>query len=191
MLYYEKEFDDLKELLNTISVSDWIQILSVISTVLISIVSIIIATKSLRLTRKSIEDANKPYISCYVEMVEVGHFKKYFVIKNFGKTPATILDIKFDKDIKGLGRQGKIDSIKNALIAPNQKFITAVKVEERNNFNVTIIYKDLNSQVFEQTFNLNLGFTSDLLYVDSNNSALSKDTNALRNALHQWVKRNM
>lgn len=158
---------------------------------LVSIVSVTIATKSLKLTRKSIEDANKPYISCYVEMVEVGHFQKYFVIKNYGKTPATILDIRFDKEVTGLGRQGNIDSIKNSLIAPNQKIITAVKVDEKSCFRVTVVYEDMNNQVFENTFNMNLGFSSDLLHIESNNSGLTKDTNALKNALHQFTKRNI
>src|SRR5699024_1802172 len=112
-------------------------------------------------------------------------------VKNFGKTPATIMDIKFDKEIKGLGRQGKIESIQNALIAPNQKFITAVKVEEKDNFTVTVTYKDMSNQMVEQSFNLNLGFTSDLMYTDSNNTVLSKDTNALRNMLHQFTKRGL
>lgn len=61
--------------INSIEISDWIQILSIVATTIISIVSVIIATKSLRLTRNSIEDANRPYIGCYVEMIEVGHFK--------------------------------------------------------------------------------------------------------------------
>lgn len=181
----------MKNIINLIEISDWIQISSILATIIISVVSIIIAIKSLHLTRESIVDANKPYIGCYVEMIEVGHFQKYFVIKNFGKTPATILDIKFNKEIKGLGRQGKIDSIKNALIAPDQKFITAVKVEEKENFTVKITYKDMNNQIVEQSFNLNLGFTSDLLYIDSNNTGLTKDTNALRNTLHQFLKRSL
>ena len=88
--------------------------LSIINTMLISIVSVTIVTKSLRLTRKSIEDVNKLYISCYVEIVEVGHFQKYFIIKNYGKASATILDIHFDKEVIGIGRQGNIESIKNS-----------------------------------------------------------------------------
>lgn len=116
----------LEEILLEMNVSDWIQVLSIFSTLLISVVSITIATKSLKLTKKSIEDANKPFISCYIEMVEVGHFQKYFIIQNYGKTPATILDVRFNKEITGLGRNGSLDSIKNSLIAPNQKFITAV-----------------------------------------------------------------
>ena len=174
---------------DAIAFSDWIQILSIIATTIISIVSVIIATKSLRLTKKSIEDANRPYIGCFVEMIEVGHFQKYFVIKNFGKTPATIVDIKFNKEIKGLGREGKLDSVKNALIAPNQKFITAVNVKEIEDLIVTIVYEDMKNQTTEQAFNLNLGFTSDLLYKTSDDSRLTNDMNALRNVLHQLTKR--
>jgi len=174
-----------------IDISGWIQIVSIIATTIISIVSITIATKSLRLTRKSIEDANKPYISCYVEMVEVGHFKKYFVIKNFGKTPATIIDISFDENIKGLGRAGNLDSIKNTLIAPGQKFITAVKVEEKETITAYIMYKDMNNTITKEAFLLNLGFSSDLLYVDSRKSNLSDEANEFRNVLHQFVKKNL
>ncbi|MFC3900098.1 hypothetical protein [Aliicoccus persicus] len=177
------------ELIKSIEISEWIQITSILAATTISVVSIIIATKSLRLTRKSIEDANKPYISCYVEIIEVAHFQKYFVIKNFGKTPATIIDIIFDKEITGLGRQGKVDSIKNALLVPNQKFITSVDVTEKENFTVKIIYKDMNNRIDEKLFNLNLDFTSDLRYNESSNKELTKDTNALRNALHQFTKR--
>lgn len=90
-------------------------------------------------------------------MVEVCYFKKNFVKKNFGKNICH--DIKFDKEIKRLGRQGKIDSVKNTLISPNQKFITAVKVKEKDNFNVTTIDKHMNNKIVEHTFNLNLGFT--------------------------------
>lgn len=105
------------------------------------------------------------------------------------KTPATIVDIKFNKEIKGLGREGKLDSVKNALIAPNQKFITAVNVKEIEDLIVTIVYEDMNNQTTEQSFNLNLGFTSDLLYKTSDDSRLTNDMNALRNVLHQLTKR--
>lgn len=49
----------------------------------------------------------------------------------------------------------------------------------------------MSNQIVEQSFNLNLGFSSDLLYIDSNNTALTKDTNALRNTLHQFIKRGL
>src|SRR5690606_1905459 len=114
-----------------ITISDLIQITSITISSLISIISIIIAVKSLRVTKKSIEDANKPNIACYIDMVEVGYFQKYFIIKNFGRTPATIIDIKFDPFIEGLGRNGKIDSLKGSVLAPNQKAITTIKVDEK------------------------------------------------------------
>lgn len=174
-----------------INISDLIQITSITISSLISIISIIIAVKSLRVTKKSIEDANKPYIACYIDMVEVGHFQKYFIIKNFGRTPATIIDIKFDLLIEGLGRNGKIDSLKGSILAPNQKAITAIKVDEKRKFSVTITYKDMQNNIVTNTYHLNSGFSSDLMYIDSNMSNLSDDTNAIRNMLHQYTKRNL
>lgn len=143
------------------------------------------------MTKKSIEDANKPNIACYIDMVEVGYFQKYFIIKNFGRTPATIIDIKFDPFIEGLGRNGKIDSLKGSVLAPNQKAITTIKVDEKRKFSVTITYKDLQNNVTTNTYELNSGFSSDLMYIDSNMSSLSDDTNAIRNMLHQYTKRNL
>lgn len=69
-----------------ITISDWIHVAAINISSLISIISIIIAVKSLQTTKKSMEDANKPYIACYIDMVEVGHFQKYLIIKNFGRT---------------------------------------------------------------------------------------------------------
>jgi len=158
---------------------------------LISLISIIIAVKTLKTTQKSIEDANKPYISCYIDMNEVGHFKKYFIIKNFGKTPATILDIQFSETIKGLGRKGKVDSLKGSLIAPNQKFITNLSVEEKTNFSVTITYQDMQNKVTTENYNLKSGFSSDLIYTEPESTKLSEDIQILRNSLHQSAKRNL
>lgn len=124
-------------------------------------------------------------------MVEVGHFKKYLIIKNFGKTPATILDIKFDKLIEGLGRKGTIDSLKGSLIAPDQKAMTSVDVNEKRDFSVTISYQDMKNEIVTHTYHLNSGFSSDLLHTSSKSSKLSDDTNAFRNMLHDYTKRNL
>jgi len=43
------------DIVNTLNVSDWIQIISIATTTLITIVSVTIALKSLNLTRKSIK----------------------------------------------------------------------------------------------------------------------------------------
>ena len=49
----------------------------------------------------------------------------------------------------------------------------------------------MNNQTTEQSFNLNLGFTSDLLYKTSDDSRLTNDMNALRNVLQQHTERGL
>jgi len=178
-------------IVNTLNVSDWIQIISIAATTLISIVSVIIALKSLNLTRKSIENSNKPFLACYIEMIEVGHFQKYLIIKNFGRTPAIITNIHFDRKITGLGRFGEINSIKDAMIAPGQKFISVLDVKEKDTVTVVLEYKDLNNQKTISKFRLNLGYTWDLAYKHSRKSNLSDDTNEWRNMLHDLIKRTL
>lgn len=147
--------------------------------------------KSLQITRKSIEDANKPFIACYIDLVEVGHLQKYLIIKNFGRTPAMILDIQFDRVIEGLGREGEINSLKGSLIAPNQKVITVMNLQEKRIISVEVTYKDMQNNVMTHTYELNSGFSRDMRYANQNKSKLSDDTNVLRNLLHQYAKRNL
>ena len=49
----------------------------------------------------------------------------------------------------------------------------------------------MSNQRVEQSFTLSLGFTSDLMYIDYNNTVLSECMNALRNMLHQLTKRGL
>lgn len=181
----------MKKFFNSLDPSDWIQVVAIAATVIISLVSIVIASKSLRMTRKSIEDANKPYIGCYVDMVDVGHFQKYIVVKNFGKTPATIISIEFDKEIDSLGRNGKLNSLENTLIAPGQNFISVIDSDEKATVIAKVIYKDMENQLTHLNFTLNLDFTSDLMYMKSTESKFSDETNELLNLFHNLTKRTL
>lgn len=81
--------------------------------------------------------------------------------------------------------------MKESVIAPNQKAITTINVNELRSISVTLTYKDMQGIVTFNTFQLNSGFSNDLMYVDANSSKLSDDANALGNMLHQYTKRNL
>src|SRR5690625_4470402 len=96
------------------------------------------------------------------------------------KTHAMIEDKQCRETIKGLERKGKVDSLKGSLIAPNQKFITNLSVEEKTNFSVTITYQDMQNKVTTENYNLKSGFSSDLIYTEPESTKLSEDIQILR-----------
>lgn len=179
------------ETLLSLNKSDKIELISIVLTFCFSLITVWIAIRSLRVTQKSIEDANKPYIACFLSSVDVGFSNKYLVIKNFGKTPAVITDLKLNRTVRGLGMDGNINSIINTTIAPNQKFITNIDDDERDLFSIEITYKDLNNVITIAKFDLNPLFASDLVYVTRKHSELSVDSNAMMNALHSLTKNNL
>lgn len=84
-----------------------------------------------------------------------------------------------------------MDSLKGSLIAPNQKFITNLSVEEKNDFSVALIYQDMQNKVTTEICNLKSGFSSDLIYTEPESTKFSEDIQILRNSLHQSAKRNL
>lgn len=172
--------------------SDIIQIIATSITGITAIISVIIAVKSLKLTQKSIEDANKPVVVCYLDMVDVGFYNRYFVIKNFGKTPARIIDITFENLQNEIGLNN-LSSLKGTLVAPNQKFVVSVDDDynTKENFSVTITYEDSNKNQFDESFTLNPNFSKDISYNRSSLSSLSKEANELRNIHHSNAKNNL
>ncbi|MCD2332908.1 hypothetical protein [Bacillus cereus] len=169
-------------------ISDWIQISGIVVSTLVAITSIFIALKSLKLTRKSIEEANRPYVTCFVSSIDTGFRAKYFVIKNFGKSGARIINIEFNKNLPKLGRNGKIDSIINSLIAPNQKFMTTVPSEMDDIVDVKITYEDSNNNLFEESHTINFGYSKDLTYKNVDNSGLDDTANTMRNVAQSIIK---
>ena len=49
------------------SIGDWIQVIAIVTSLIVSLVSIIQTQKSLKITRETIESENRPYLSFYIE----------------------------------------------------------------------------------------------------------------------------
>ncbi|OUB41435.1 hypothetical protein [Bacillus thuringiensis] len=169
-------------------ISDWIQISGIVVSTLVAITSIFIALKSLRLTRKSIEEANRPYVTCFAYAIDTGFQAKYFVIKNFGNSGAQIINIEFSKNLPEIGRNGTINSVINSLIAPNQKFMTAVPSEMNDIVDVKITYKDSSNNLFIESHTINFGYSQDLFYTTVKHSHLSDTANTMQNVTQSIIK---
>ena len=102
------------------SIGDWIQVVAIVVSLTVSVISIIQTQKSLKISRDTIESESRPYLSFYIEYPEKQKFHKYFALKNFGTTSAKIDSITFDKELDELNQMFKFSSLINGAIAPGQ-----------------------------------------------------------------------
>ncbi|TFI93064.1 hypothetical protein CKN61_03190 [Carnobacterium divergens] len=171
--------------------SDWLNLLVAIVAIVVSLISLKQSEKSIKLTEKSIEDSNRPYLACYLSFVDVGYFQKYLVIKNFGTTPATIVNIDLSNNSTNIGVGLGFDSLSQTVIAPNQKFVTTFDGKSDDPIVLSINYLDMNGNLSSSSFNLNTKFATNLSYTRQSSPKLSAAENDLRHSLHAMAKNNL
>ena len=148
--------------------SDIINIISIIVSTSVSIISIYyshkavkIASDANKLTSEITEEANRPVIVAYLDTIEINDFHKYLVIKNFGNTSATILDLKFSKDVDTLGFN--MSSLIGYTMAPSQKFMHILDNDLKETIAVNIIYKNQTGKTYGEEYLVKTDATSKLL----------------------------
>lgn len=107
------------------STSNIIEIISIIVSLITDIVAIYLSVKALRQNNKMLEESTRPYISIYVESITLCEQTSFFVIKNFGNTPAYITDFKYDPILKETKQSmdlilEQFDYVKGITLAPGQ-----------------------------------------------------------------------
>ena len=155
--------------------SDIINIISIIASTSVSIVSIYyshkavkIASDANKLTSEITEEANRPVIVAYLDTIEINDFHKYLVIKNFGNTSATILDLKFSKDVDTLGFN--MSSLIGYTMAPSQKFMHILDNDLKDTIAVNIIYKNQTGKTYDEEYLVKTDATSKLLWIGSSDT---------------------
>ncbi len=127
------------------------------------------------LTRKSLENVNRPYIIIYTEVQYIGKSPaEYLIIKNAGNVPATIDDIVYDEaklammKVNIVNRNGQvtdtiypnklINNFKHNFLSPNQYYKIPITNHQTkfDNMQFTIRYKGNNRKIYQDIINLNL-----------------------------------
>lgn len=168
-----------------ISITDWIQAIVAIISLVTSTIAIIISIKSLKLTEKSISDANRPYVMMYIETIDTVYFSKDLVIKNFGKTSAKIEDIQFEGNL-----DKKMKSLIYGTIAPNQKFSTTLDFDNESDKEITvqIRYSDLNGKNYRESIDIKTDLTKDLVWNNRENPKDSNESTAIKTSTHAILR---
>ena len=137
--------------------SDIIEVLSIITSTIIGLISIYYSNKAIKiasnankLTAEITAETNRPVVVAYLETVEIESFHKYMVIKNFGNTPATILDLKFMQSIDEY--DFNMSSLIGYTIAPSQKFMHVIDNDLKGTVIINIIYQTVTGQNFDEVY---------------------------------------
>lgn len=158
-----------------LTASDYIQIFGIIVSLIIAVVSFIFTAKSISQVSKAQRDMARPYINMFVDRVAVKNVSAFYVIKNFGTSPAFIKDIKVvDGQLDSLNNRHKFKSLIGCQVAPGQKFTSVFDNKEDNIAVIEIIYEDIHKKEYTDIFRLNTKTTKDLLYSvpEDNNSKM-------------------
>lgn len=167
-----------------LTVSDVIEIVSIITGSLLSIISLWIAVKSLKQSQKSIElaelsieEANRPYVVVYRDFIQVlSTAHEYLVIKNFGNTGATIDSLKIDPPYTNDSdiHFNDFSNLKNTFIAPGQSISSAIFANAANNkrSGETKFFIDYHTsqKCYSDIFCINENISRDILVTKTNPS---------------------
>jgi len=145
----------------------------------VSIIAVIISVLSLKQTQHSIEQANRPYVVVYKDYIQVlNNIQEYIIIKNFGKTGATIDCLEFNPNYKDYWRDRNVfENIGNNFIAPSQSISTIISSnvdEDKDGITEVTIYYHNGKKKYQETIVLNEELTHDFVFAKSNPT--SKDT---------------
>ena len=176
----------------SISISDWIQVIAVVISLVIGSIGIVTSAIAIRqsaianeLTKRAAEDMARPYVNVYVDIFAVKKHSRVYTFKNFGQTPAYIKAIQVDNYL-GKHNRYQFQSLVGNMLAPGQKITSSIEDHFKGVGRVTVTYSDVNGKEFEDTFKLDTQIFEDFAYtvVESNKtnevpSAIRQSTMAL------------
>ncbi|MFF5994824.1 hypothetical protein AAGS61_08675 [Lysinibacillus sp. KU-BSD001] len=176
------------EWFNNLDISNKIAIVSALATFSVSIISTIIALLALRTTKKSITEANRPYVVIAIETIETGFYAKYLVIKNYGTTGAYIDFVKTNHEFKNTYFNNFIKDLTTRFIAPGQSFVSYLDIEpEEAQMEFEIQYSSPLGK-YQERFTLNEKLYKHQVRKSVNQSQLSELSNVLNNVFHAQDK---
>lgn len=181
-----------------IETGDKIDIFLALTTIILSVVSVVIAVRALNVSKQSMIEANRPYVIAYMNDLTSFKIDKYIIIKNFGKSGAFIYNIFINIDeevmikdeegniINGLEKSKEmfylfIENNKSIFIAPNQSFkfcLTKLNIIG----DITIEYHDMNGHNYREICRINS--TNYVFHSQVSNTNMDDFQNKLLNAIH-------
>ena len=154
-----------------LSVSDKINIISIVATTFISLASLYIAMVTLKQNNKMMEGSTRPYVVVYGAVTNFQSPIYKIIVKNFGQSGALITNFETDHDLIdfnfGYGTKRPSENLCGTFIAPNQSFVCAIDYKkildkEVNKINFRISY-EFEDKIYNESIDLNVFAELDIL----------------------------
>lgn len=155
-----------------ITPSELIEIIGIVASFTTSIVAIIISTKTLRQSAKTLEETTRPYISVYLGWSKFSTIADYLILKNFGMTCGEILSFSCDMSMNVISIDDHFvpfSHIVGTTVSPGEtlKFLYDYnKIPEGKNVaTINITYKS-SSNTYSESIVLNFALQNNMLRME-------------------------
>ena len=159
------KFMNLFQMLMSLSLSDKIQIISIFTSSILSIVSVCIAIATLKQTNYIARESNRANIVVYMNKNRAESWPSIF-IKNFGQSPGKVLNIEINPSLENSITSKKfITDYTDLFLAPNQSISTIVDIRniDPKIFTINITYETLG-KIYSESYTINFEYRSSVLY---------------------------
>lgn len=125
------------------TISDWLQLISIVCSSVLAIIAIVISIITVKQNSKMIFESSKPQITIFSKAISFTSPHNYLILKNFGLSGATIIDIEYDKSFDKYFPRPPFENIANVFIAPNQTFLYPLRLDgtDEEIFNIATTFK--------------------------------------------------
>ena len=155
-LISQKSFADAFNLfLRSMTVSDMIEVISIIASLITSIIAIAISLKTLRQNSRMIEESSRPYIGIYGTSVHIQQPQYYIIIKNFGQSGALITSFRPSIDMQQISKDDgfiPFSHFEGVSIMPGQSFRSAIDFKKVSSLNLSYITFDITYSCGKRTY---------------------------------------
>ena len=162
-------------------------------TALVGIVSVIISVCTLKQNSRMIEESTRPYVVIYLAQVNFQNPNLYLVIKNFGKTGATINTFYSSLALSAISHTGTelFKGIEKSFIAPGQSYVSVIdvlKLPTEKNVTFKIKYST-ETKNYSEEFEINLGSYHNVLSSRANTK--DKELKIISYSLQDLVEKHL
>lgn len=176
------------EWFNSLSPENKIQVISIISTSLISIISVGIALSSIIQSSRITKEANRPYLVFTHNFIQITDGRThYIVLKNYGKTVAKIKSISTSREVDFCCGLNPFTNLINSTVSPGQSYTTAVLFKSKEPITFEIEYSFARSNYID-SFTIYPDSTKSFLTLQNSSSHYSNLEKIIINSTEELIK---
>lgn len=177
-------------------ISETVQIISSIIGIVVSITAVVISVLSLKQTHRSIDEANRPYVVIYKDYIQVlGNVVEYMIVKNFGKSGATIDSLDFEPVYNETRGNITFENINDTFIAPGQTISTVTShnafAKERKGTTKATIKYHTEDKKYEEEIILNEELEHDIVFSKTSPAKSATSEEVIAKAVQEILRRGL